>query len=36
MTSHGQRGLQLSYNIINLPSVVSGASWIVGLWGEDV
>ena len=25
MTSHGQRGLQLSYNFINLPSVVSGA-----------
>ena len=24
MTSHGQRGLQLSYNLINLPSVVSG------------
>ena len=24
MTSHGQRGLQLSYNFINLPSVVSG------------
>lgn len=23
MTSHGQRGLQLSYNLINLPSVVS-------------
>ena len=24
MTSHGQRGLQLSFNFINLPSVVSG------------
>jgi len=35
-TSHGQRGLQLSYNFINLPSVVSGTSWVVGLWGEDV
>ena len=24
MTSHGQRGLQLLYNFINLPSVMSG------------
>ena len=34
MTSHGQRGLQLSYNFIKLPSVVRYV-YINGEWIEQ-